>query len=150
PSAGQSVLMHHNHMNRDGLFIDAKLTKAAAATMHNDSAFTGKITGKAYATPLYLAPGVVPALNGGKGAIFVATETNDVYALDESTGAEAWHVNLGAPGGPGCGNGGKISPQGVTGTPAIDLETGVIVMDSAQGGGTTSDHIVFGLDLASG
>jgi outer membrane protein assembly factor BamB len=143
--------MHHNHANRDGFFVDAKITKASAATMHNDPGFTGgKIMGKAYATPLYLDAGVVSALNGGKPAIFVATETNDVYAFDAATGTEVWHVTLGAPGGPGCGNAGKITPQGVTGTPAIDLASGVIVMDAAQGPGATQEQIVFGLDIASG
>src|SRR5260221_11583306 len=39
PKPSASVLQHHNHINRDGFFIDPKLTKAAAATMHNDSAF---------------------------------------------------------------------------------------------------------------
>jgi outer membrane protein assembly factor BamB len=143
--------MFRNHNNRDGFFVDPKLSKANAATMHNDAAFKPPaVAGIAYATPLYLDAGVVPALNSGKSTIFVATEKNNVYALDANTGTQAWTVNLGAPGGPSCGNGGKISPQGVTGTPAIDLSTSVIVMDSAQGGGTTSDHVMVGLDLVTG
>jgi outer membrane protein assembly factor BamB len=142
--------MHHNHMNRDGFFIDPKLTKATAATMHNDPAFQATINGKPLATPLFVQAGVVPALNMGKGAVFVATETNDVYAFDEMTGASVWHVTVGAPAsGPavGCGD---IRPQGVTGTPAIDLGTGLIVLDAAQGPGAVSDHVVYGLDLATG
>jgi hypothetical protein len=151
PTLGASVLMHHNHVNRDGSFVDAKLTKAAAATMHNDTAFSPPaITGKAYASPLFVEAGKVPGLNGGKGAIFIATESNDVYALDEATGAQVWTANLGTPGGPSCGNAGKISPQGVTGTPAIDLASGLIVMDSAQGPGSTQDHVMVGLDVATG
>jgi outer membrane protein assembly factor BamB len=142
--------MHHNHINRDGFFIDAKLTKAAAATMHNDPKFTATINGAAFATPLFVDAGVVPGLNGGKGAVFVATETNDVYALDELTGAAVWHVTAGTPAsGPavGCGN---IKPQGVTGTPAIDLTTSLIVLDAATGPAGVSDHVVYGLDLATG
>jgi outer membrane protein assembly factor BamB len=142
--------MHRNHSNRDGFFVEPKLTRAAAATMHNDPAFSANITGNAYATPLYVVAGAVPALNSGKGTLFVATETNDVYALDATSGAQAWHSNLGPPGGPTCGDVGRISPQGVTGTPAIDLASSTIVMDSAQGPGSTQDHVVFALDLATG
>jgi outer membrane protein assembly factor BamB len=142
--------MHRNHANRDGFFVDPKLTKAAAATMHNDAGFSAKINGSTYATPLFVDSGVVPALNAGKGTLFVATETNDVYALDASTGTQVWTTNLGPPGGPPCGDPGKISTQGVTGTPAIDLATSLLVMASAQGPGTTQDHAVVGLDLATG
>jgi outer membrane protein assembly factor BamB len=142
--------MHHNHINRDGFFVDPKLTKAAAATMHNDPSFHATINGSAYATPLFVAAGIVPALNMGKGAVFVATETNDVYALDEMTGAKVWHTTAGtAASGPSvtCGD---IRPQGITGTPAIDLASGLIVFDAAQGPGGVSDHVVYGLDLATG
>ncbi len=149
-SAGSSVLMHHNHINRDGFFIDAKLTKAAAATMHNDPNFTAAISGKAYATPLFVAAGVVPALNGGKGAVFVATETDDVYALDELTGAQVWHTKAGAAATGPAVSCGDIKPQGITGTPAIDLATSVIVLDAAQGPSGVSDHVVYALDLATG
>ena len=149
-AAGSSVLQHRNHPNRDGFFIDSKLTKAAAATMHNDPAFTAAINGKAFATPLFVQGGVVPGLNGGKGAVFVATETNDIYALDEMTGAAAWHVTAGTPATGPAVNCGNIKPQGVTGTPAIDLATSLIVFDAAQGPGALSDHVIYGLDLATG
>src|SRR5262249_20114827 len=131
--------------------IDAKLTKAAAATMHNDPAFKPPtIKGRAYAAPLYVEGGKVPGLNNGKGVVYVATESNDVYALDESTGAQVWTVNRGAPGGPSCGNNGKVTQQGVTGTPAIDLASNVMVMVSAQGPGTTQDHLMIAVDLTTG
>jgi hypothetical protein len=148
---GASVLQFHNHINRDGYFIDPKITKASAATMHNDPGFNGMVKGPVYATPLFVAAGKVAALNSGKGAVFIATETNDVYALDEMTGAQVWTVNLGPTGTPSImPNGGRIVPQGVTGTPAIDLGSNLLVAVSAQGPGTISDHIVFGLDLATG
>jgi hypothetical protein len=143
--------MHHNHINRDGLFIDAKLTKAAAMTMHNDPGFSAKISGSAYATPLFVDAGAVPALNAGKSTLFVATEANIVYALDAVTGAEVWHQTLGQPGAPGVTvNLGAIKSQGITGTPVIDLAKSVIIMDTAQGPGTITDHVIYGLDLATG
>jgi outer membrane protein assembly factor BamB len=142
--------MHRNHSNRDGFFVDSKLTAAAAKTMHNDPGFSASISGNAYATPLFLDNAVVPALNSGKAALLVATETNDVYALDATTGAQVWHSNVGAPGSPACGDPGNINPQGVTGTPAIDLASSTIVMAAAQGPGNTQDHVVYALDLATG
>ncbi len=138
-------------MNRDGLFIDSKLTAAAAKTMHNDSGFKATISGKAYATPLFVDAGAVPGLNGGKPTLFVATEADIVYALDAVTGTEVWHQSLGQPGTSGAPlNAGPISPQGITGTPVIDLAKSVIIMDTAQGPGTITDHVIYALDLATG
>lgn len=72
------------------------------------------LDGAIYAEPL--------ALNG---RLYVATENNSVYALDEFSGNVVWRTNLGpnATGGWGCGN---ISPQGITGTPVIDPASGIL------------------------
>jgi outer membrane protein assembly factor BamB len=137
-------------MNRDGFFLDPKLTASAAATMHNDPTFNATFTGSAFATPLFVAAGQVPHLNGGKGVVFLATATNDVFAFDEATGTVVWTVTPGAPAsGPSvmCGT---IRPQGVIGTPAIDLASGLLVMDGGSGDAGLSDHIVYGLDLVTG
>src|SRR5262249_20402027 len=103
---GASVLQFHNHATRDGAYVDPRLTRANASTMHVDPAFaTGLIDGSVYAQPLYVE-------NGPVGSVFlVATEKNDVYALDE-TGAQKWTRNVGAPAAraQGCGN---IQPLGI-------------------------------------
>src|SRR5579885_3458559 len=52
PSAGASVLMHHNHASRDGLFVQPTLTKAAAKNVAADATFDGTYTGNVYAQPL--------------------------------------------------------------------------------------------------
>jgi outer membrane protein assembly factor BamB len=141
-----SVLQFHNHVNRDGFFVDSAITKMALTTLHKDATFDGTITGNVFATPLYVANGP-----GQKGAFYVATESNDVYALDEATGKPVWHRTLGTPV-PGsslaCGN---INPLGVTGTPAIDLGTRTIVMDAAIAGmGGAMTHSAFGLSIDDG
>jgi outer membrane protein assembly factor BamB len=146
-SAGSSVLQFHNHPNRDGFFVDAVLSKANAGTMHRDTAFNAAVNGKVYASPLYVQPGP-----GDKGTFYVATESNDVYALDEATGAAVWHQNMGAAPtqtGAGCGN---ISPIGITGTPAIDLETRTIVFDSASATAANGikTHTIYGLSIDDG
>ena len=114
PTVGASVLQFHNHVNRDGFFVDGAITLAKAATFTRDTTFAGSIksldagvSGHVYASPLYVEKGV-----GGKGTFYQATEDGNLFALDETTGAVDWMTNV-APApdntGAGCGN---ISPIG--------------------------------------
>ncbi|HST33065.1 MAG TPA: choice-of-anchor D domain-containing protein [Solirubrobacteraceae bacterium] len=63
------------------------------------------------------------------GTLLVATEKNQVYGLDPSTGARKWSKSLGTPWNPadiGCAD---LTPTiGVTSTPVIDTATGVAYM----------------------
>ncbi len=142
-----SVYQFHNHINRDGFFVDPALTRMSATTVHDDASFDGTIDGNVYATPLY-----ADATLCGKGLVYIATENNNVYALDEATGLPAWKMNVGAPAqqsGVGCGD---ISPLGITGTPAIDPATKTLVLDAAiaDGNGNIASHTVFGIDACTG
>ena len=68
-----------------------------------------------FASPLYLENGP-----GGKGVFFAVTTGNDVFALDETTGAMVWMHNIGSSpqhSGAGCGS---IHPIGIVSTPVID------------------------------
>src|ERR1700736_2743957 len=65
-SPGGSVLQHHNHASRDGLYVEPALTKAAAAGMHLDASFSAMVQGKVYAQPLYLSGG-----GSGQSLLFV-------------------------------------------------------------------------------
>ncbi|HEY2510699.1 MAG TPA: hypothetical protein VGI39_07580 [Polyangiaceae bacterium] len=139
PIGDVSVLMMHNHINRDGFFDDPGLTEAAlsAGTLHLDSAFQPKLTGKIYASPLYAQNGV-----GGKGTFYVATASNNVYAIDEPTGALAVPVkNLGTP--PTVYTG-TTSPGGIVGTPAIDATTRLMVLDAET---SASTHTIYALSI---
>ena len=73
------------------------------------------------AQPL-LVPGLIIA-GGNHNVIYVATESNTVYAIDASSGATLLSRNLGSPVPMplGCGNNGPN--VGITGTPVIDLAT---------------------------
>ncbi len=142
--AGVSVLQHHNHPSRDGTYVDAVLTRAAAAGMHLDPAFNAAIQGPTYAQPLYLDNGP-----GGRDLIFAATAQNIVYALDAATGSIVSQRNLGAPVQLAqfpCGN---IALLGITGTPVIDLETRTLFVDAmtTPNQGATKKHLVFGLSI---
>ncbi|MFI5296826.1 MAG: hypothetical protein ACHREM_01900 [Polyangiales bacterium] len=141
-----SVLQFHHHASRDGAYIDPLLTRANAAKMHLDPTFHPKVDGNVYAQTLYVEHGPT-----GHGAFYVATENNNVYAIDES-GAQVWAHNVGsnASGAEKCGN---IKPLGITGTPVIDLPRRAIYFDAARPGTsatTLSEHELHALSIDTG
>ena len=81
-NAQVNVTQFHNHESRDGLYIDSVFTQSAAVNLTRDLNFDGTIVGNVYAQPLYIENGP-----GGKAMIIVATESNNVYALDAGMAA---------------------------------------------------------------
>lgn len=86
--------------------------------------------------------------------VIVATENDDVYALDPSGGRVIWQVNLGAPltgvdGAAGCGD---VDPLGVTSTPVVDPATGTVyvVGEISSAGRPPVHHQLVGIDVATG
>jgi PQQ enzyme-like repeat protein len=122
-----AVVQHHNNAKRTGAYVQPGLTHGAVATMHLDTSFGGVLTGLVRAQPLY-----VPDGPGGLGAIYVATDSNDVFAFDADTGAPLWKHNLGPPANipqPGpCGA--KPGSIGILGTPIIDLASRTMYLDA--------------------
>ena len=85
--------MHHKNLNRDGLYVQPALTKAAAAGLHKDTTFVSPpLQGQVFAQPLFVDGGAA-----GQDLIIVATENNNVYGLNGKTGAQVWMKTLGAP-----------------------------------------------------
>lgn len=81
--------------------------------------------------------------------VIVATEGNQVFSLDAATGEIVWQTDLGAPMDGGtlpCGN---IDPSGITGTPVIDTENGVIYVVAFLSDGRHY-HQLFALDMEDG
>jgi outer membrane protein assembly factor BamB len=141
------VLQHHNHATRDGVYTDAALTKAAAATLHLDPTFSATTEGAAYGQPLFVDGGAT-----GRDLVIVATEHDWVYGLDAASGAVVWKRSLGTPVALSdlpCGN---IDPLGVTGTPIVDLASRTVFVDgmTTPDGGATKKHLVFGLSIDDG
>lgn len=141
---GASVLERNYHPSRDGFFVQPMLDRAHAMGMVRDMAFDGAIQGNVYASPLYV--------DGSPGKIIIATEDNQVTALDENTGKPIWQQSFGMHAmrtGAGCGN---VSPIGITGTPAIDLAKKTIYFDAAtaDAGGNIGDHLVHAISLDDG
>jgi hypothetical protein len=141
---GASVLERNNHPSRDGHFVQPTLTKAAAATMAKDT-FAANFTGNMWASPLYFENGP-----GGKGLFFSVTTGNDVFALDEASGAIVWMKHLGdspTANGVSCGN---IHPLGILSTPVIDAASRTIYVAGAIGTTSIARHEVHALAVDDG
>jgi hypothetical protein len=85
-----------------------------------------------------------------EGELIVATEDNEVLALDAQSGAQIWKRALGPPvqrSALPCGN---ISPLGVTGTPVIDEQRATLYLDAAVMRGNGPRQEIFALSLADG
>jgi hypothetical protein len=137
-----NVNQEHNNLSRDGLYIDAAFTPAAAAGLTRDLNFDGTIIGNAYAQPLYIE-------GGPSGPIIIAvTESNRVYALNATTGTVIWQRNLGpaVTSGLPCGN---INPVGITGTPVVDLASRSLFFDALIDG-ATKKHFIYSLNVDTG
>jgi len=151
PPVNQSdnVLERNNNASRDGLFVQAKFTKAAIPTISADATFnTGaKFTGNMWASPLYLGP----ASASGKGLFFAVTTGNDVIAIDEASGTTVWTKSIGTPAtanGVSCGN---IHPLGILSTPVIDAATRTIYVAGAVGNTTTiQKHVIMAYNADDG
>jgi hypothetical protein len=138
-----NVTQEHNNSSRDGLYIDATFTPAAAAGLTRDLNFDGTISGNVYAQPLYIE-------SGPNGPMIIAvTESNNVYALNATTGAVIWQrTDLGPPVTSGlfCGN---INPVGITGTPVVDLGSRSVFFDALIDG-ATKKHFIYSLNVDTG
>lgn len=146
-TAAINVTQYHNHLSRDGLYVDPAFTKTAAAGLKRDLSFDGTINGHVYAQPLYVEGGP-----GGAAMVIAVTESNNVYALDAVAGTVIWHRNLGTPvpiSEQPCGN---IDPTGITGTPVVDLPSRSLLLDAVTtpDGGTTTKHLIYSLNVDSG
>ncbi|HZZ62373.1 MAG TPA: hypothetical protein VFE63_14575 [Roseiarcus sp.] len=145
-AAAENVITYHRAVDRSGLYVAPTLTWTKAATVRLDTGFNATVDGTVYGQPLYWIPP-----GGGAARIIVATENNKVYALDAGTGAQIWERSLGTPVPLSmlpCGN---INPMGVTGTPTIDPQAGIVYLEAYVQTPTTGPrHRVFGLSLATG
>jgi hypothetical protein len=142
---GQSVLGYHGGADRAGNFVVPSLTWERARNIHLDPSFHPRVSGHVYAQPLYWQPPGSPV-----GVILVATEDDNVHAIDARSGNEIWTRALGQPvplWTQPCGN---IDPLGITGTPVIDEATQAIYLDAAVRDTSGPHHRIFALSLKDG
>ena len=137
--ASVNVTQHHNNSSRDGLFIDPAFTPSAAANLARDVNFNGTIVGNVYAQPLYVEGGP-----DDRAKVIAVTASNNVYALDATTGAIIWQRNVGTP----AGAMGLISPfVGITGTPVIDLASRSLILVAVISG---PNNMIYSLNVDTG
>lgn len=137
-----AVLQHHGDAARTGLYVDPSLTRAAVSATRQDTAFSASYQGPVYAQPLYFDGG-----EGGRDLLLVATERNEVIALDPLSGARIWSRTLAAPAARAelpCGN---LDPIGITGTPIVDASRKLLYADAMTAGG---HHRVYAVSLVDG
>jgi outer membrane protein assembly factor BamB len=146
-NAQVNVTQFHNHESRDGLYIDSAFTQSAAVNLTRDLTFNGTIVGNVYAQPLYIEDGPK-----GKAMIIVATESNNVYALDAVDGTIIWQRNVGEPVSADDLICTKLDPMGITGTPVVDLASRALFFDAmiTPDGGTTKKHLILSLNVDTG
>ncbi len=131
----------HATPDHAGAFVLRHLNPAATTPA---TSFHAKLDGWVNVQPLYWRP------HGARhGRIFVATEKNEVAALDARTGQALWRRRLGPPGTRHdlCGN---IDPVGVSSTPVLDPERHALYLDAVVGAGHQQKHELFGLSLHDG
>jgi hypothetical protein len=144
-NAQVNVTQKNNHLSRDGLYIDAAFTPGNAANLTRDLNFNGTITGNVHAQPLYIEGGP----NGPM--VIVMTASNNVYALNATTGAVIWQrTDIGAPvpqNNLPCGN--VFPVVGIIGTPVVDLASRSLFFDALIGGNPVK-HFIFSLNVDTG
>jgi hypothetical protein len=138
-----NVTQKNNNLSRDGLYVDAAFTPGNAANLTRDLNFNGTISGNVHAQPLYI--------EGGKNGpmVVVVTASNNVYALNPTTGAVIWsRTDIGPPATSGflCGN---ENPVGIIGTPAVDLASRSLFFNAMKQG-TPLKHFIYSLDVDTG
>src|SRR5437870_1883919 len=137
-----NVTQEHNNPSRDGVYIDSAFTPEAAANLARDLNFNGTISGNVYAQPLYIE-------GGSNGPMIIAvTESNNIYALNATTGLPIWsRTDIGPPVAiTPCGG---FNPTGITGTPVVDLASGSLFFDALISG-NPNKHFIYSLNVDTG
>ncbi len=125
---------------------------------HGDQSGQGNDTSKTSLSPASKA-WTSPSLDGqlygepleSGGRVFVATETDTVYALAAQSGSILWSTTVGTPAPSSDLPCGDISPTvGITGTPVVDPSKGEIFVVADQLINGKVAHQLLGLDIYSG
>ena len=126
---------------RDGWYGDQPgLSPSQVTGGHFGQQFNTPVDGQVYANPEVL-----------NGVLFVATETNTIYGINASTGAQLWTRKLGTPFDPSILKCADISPTiGVTGTPAIDPATNTAYFTSVANVNGAAVYSMYAVNMATG
>jgi len=164
-SAQVSVTTYQYDNSRAGANLDERiLTTANVNVSQFGRLFSLPVDGYVYGQPLYVSQVAISG-QGTHNVVYIATEHDSVYAYDADTNTGVnsgplWHVSLLNSAGvttvpyqdTGCG---QITPEmGITSTPVIDPQSGVIYVvamtKETAGGSTFYVHRMHALDIRSG
>jgi outer membrane protein assembly factor BamB len=114
---------------------------SSAGSLPFSAAWTSPtLSGAIYAEPLVHA-----------GLVIVATESNQVVALDESSGRVVWQASAGTPVPSSQLPWGDISPTvGITSTPVIDPTTNRVFVLADTWDGSNILHKLYAFDVSTG
>ncbi len=146
PSSPQDVLTYHNDNNRSGWFsAETQLTPANVTSSSFGLQKVILLDGRIDAEPLFVSGQTIQG-QGVHDVIYIATETNSVYAYDAVSGAILWHTQFGIPV-PDVyksGDDNVFPVMGILGTPVIDRSAGrmYFVSDSVAGGENFRLHAI--------
>ncbi|MGA2010453.1 MAG: DUF4082 domain-containing protein, partial [Solirubrobacteraceae bacterium] len=116
---------------------------SSATALPFTSAWTAGVDGQLWGQPLV-----------DDGMVIVADENDSVYAFNETTGAQVWHVSVGTPVPASELPCGDISPSvGITSTPVIDPANNEVFVVADTWNGTSMSsiaHEMYGLNLSNG
>jgi hypothetical protein len=143
-SRQDSVLGYHGNSDRRGNFVVPGLTWEKAKSLRADQNFHAGVAGNVYAQPLFWRGG-----GPNSGVLLVATEDNNVQALDAATDEQIWMRSLGRPVARSALQCGNINPLGITGTPVIDAASETLYLDAVVEDSSSLRHRIFGLSLTN-
>src|SRR5260370_16116821 len=139
-SVQDNVLTYHGSPDRKGNFVVPGLTWQRARSLHVDEKFHARVAGNVYAQPLHWH-----IAGSNPGMLLVATEENNVHALDATTGNAIWTRSIVKPVARSALRCGNISPLGITGTPVIDEAGAAIYLDANIADASGPRHRLFAL-----
>ena len=142
--ATAAVISNSGDARRNGWYPDqTSLTPALVSSGTFGQLFSTPIVGQVYAQPLVV-----------NDLVFVATEANWIYGIDAVNGAVRWSRNVGTPWNPQDVACGDLMPEvGITGTPAIDDQTGTayfVAKTYTVGPGTAVRWRMHAVDVTTG
>ncbi len=163
PAGAQAgVWTYHNDNQRTGQNTNETILNLTNVNLTAfGRLFTNAVDGMVYAQPLYV-PGVAIPGQGTHNLLLIATEHNTVYAFDAdlpvTQGGLLWKTNLGTSAvtpnsdfGNRYGSYSDLVPEvGITGTPVIDLNSGILYVDAFTHEGTSYFHRLHALNITNG
>jgi len=159
PTQHTDVLTYKNDLARSGQNLtESVLTPANVKSSSFGLLRTLAADGKVDATPLYIS--ALTVQGSAHNVVFIASESDSVYAYDADSGTLLWHVSL-LPAGEdvndvpayGCS---QVTPTiGVTSTPVIDRNAGAhgiiyLVAMSRTSASNTFHQRLHALDITTG